>query len=192
MAALVIEEISKRGRGSTCFRAIKNETSGCRPSGPTDWSRLSHLPEFEHYRGCGSSPRRRAAVSQTRYGPAPRNPSAGGGREHSPGSALPSLVWLSTSLGTLSDIFGKDWKNFCPFVTKDLRIRITFCLLTRQLGEEKQPLTGPGNDILKRIELRPASREPTPRCTARGARPSPLGRRRRTSPRHDPAGSSRA
>src|SRR5271157_1193238 len=39
---------------------------------------MSHLPVFERHRGCGSGPRRRAAMVQTRDGPAPRNPSAEG------------------------------------------------------------------------------------------------------------------
>jgi hypothetical protein len=43
-----------------------------------------------------------------------------GGRTHSPGAALPSLVWLLLSLGALSYIFGKVLKNFCSFMTKDL------------------------------------------------------------------------
>jgi hypothetical protein len=50
----------------------------------------------------------------------PRNPSAEGGRTHSPGAALPSLVWLTNSLGTLSYIIGKNYKNFCHKLTENL------------------------------------------------------------------------
>jgi len=40
---------------------------------------LSHLPDFERHRGCGSSSRRRAAGGKTRDGPKPRNHPLGEG-----------------------------------------------------------------------------------------------------------------
>lgn len=40
-------------------------------------------------------------------GPAPRRHPLEGGRTHSPGAALPSLVWLSPSLGNPRHIFGR-------------------------------------------------------------------------------------
>src|ERR1039458_9315618 len=88
----------------------RNKNRGQRraPFRPATGLDLSHLPEFERHRGCGSGSRQRAAEVQIRDGPAPRKPSAGGGRTHSPGSALPSLVWLPFSLGNPGHIFCRD------------------------------------------------------------------------------------
>ena len=43
-----------------------------------------------------------------------------GGRKPSPGSALPSLVWLHLSLRTVADIIGKNRKEFNQLDSKDL------------------------------------------------------------------------
>src|ERR1035437_6528911 len=102
---------------------------------------MSHLSEIERHRGCGSGPRRRAAAAQTGDGPAPRNPSAGGGRTHSPGTALPSLVWLPNSLGTLSYIIGKNYKDFCHILTKKQQNRKN-SPLTTQIWKHQIKLVG--------------------------------------------------
>ena len=110
--------VQHSGYAFICFSAIKNREQRQAPSGPSAALDLSHLSGFERNRGCGSNSRWRSAKVQIEDGPKPRNPSAGGGRTHSPGLALPSLVWLPNSLGTLFYIIGKNLKNFCHILTK--------------------------------------------------------------------------